>query len=77
MCSSGAHYLEWEEMEEQKRIFKFKCYLPAKFLTQYKLNDQLKIQDRLYRINSIETNLNTGESELELLNLIPNMDAII
>ena len=61
---------------EQKRIFKFKCYLPAKFLTQYKLNDQLKIQDRLYRINSIETNLNTGESELELLNLIPNMDAI-
>jgi|TARA_A100001011_G_scaffold390272_1_gene473407 hypothetical protein len=22
MCSSGAHYLEWEEMEEQERIFK-------------------------------------------------------
>ena len=61
----------------QKRIFKFKAYLPAKFLTRYKLNDQLKIKDRLYRINSIETNLNTGESKLELLNLIPDVDTII
>ena len=24
MCSSGAYYLEWEEMEEQKKKFKEK-----------------------------------------------------
>jgi hypothetical protein len=61
----------------KKRIFKYKCFLPAKILTRYKLNDQIKIQDRLFRINSISTNLNTGETELELLNLTPDLDIII
>ena len=61
----------------RKRIFKYKCFLPAKILTRYKLNDQIKINDRLFRINSINTNLNTGKTELELLNLIPNVDVII
>lgn len=62
---------------DKKRLYKFKCFLPAKTLTQYKLNDQFKIGDKLYRINSIKTNLNTGASELELLNLIPDIDTII
>ena len=61
----------------KKRIFKYKCFLPAKILTRYKLNDQIKIQDRVFRINSISTNLNTGETELELLNLTPDLDIII
>lgn len=63
--------------EPKKRIFKYKCLLPAKVLTRYKLNDQIKIHDRLFRINSIKTNLNTGKTELELLNLIPNVDVIL
>ncbi len=52
-----------------KRIYKYKAYLPASFMIQFKLNDQLKIQDKVYRINSINTNLTTGEASLELLNL--------
>lgn len=52
-----------------KRLFKFKAYLPPSFLINYRLNDQLKVQDVVYRINSITTNLNTGLSKLELINL--------
>lgn len=58
-----------------KRIFKFKAYLPPSFLINYKLNDQLKVQDVVYRINSITTNLNTGLSRLELINL--NVEEIV
>jgi hypothetical protein len=58
-----------------KRLYYFTGYLPPSFLLKYKLNDQLKIQDRVYRINSITTNLNTGKSKLELLNL--DFDEII
>ena len=63
--------------DQSKRIFRYKCFLPAKILTRYKLNDQIKIQDRVFRINSIKTNLNTGATELELLNLITGLDTII
>jgi hypothetical protein len=62
---------------ESKRIFRYKCFLPAKILVRYKLNDQIKIHDRLFRINSIKTNLKTGATEIELLNLIPTLDNII
>lgn len=62
---------------DKKRVFKYKCFLPAKILTRYRLNDQIKIQDRLFRINSIKSNLNTGETELELLNLLTDLDVII
>lgn len=62
---------------DKKRIFKYKCFLPAKILTRYKLNDQIKIQDRVFRINSIKTNLSTGQTELELLNLVADLDVII
>ena len=58
-----------------KRIFKFTAFMPPSFLIHYRLNDQLKIHDRVYRINSITTNLNTGKTTLELINL--NSDEII
>ena len=60
---------------KRKRIFKFTAYMPPSFLIHYKLNDQLKIHDTIYRINSITTNLNTGKTTLELINL--NSDEII
>lgn len=56
--------------EPSKRIFKFTAHLPPSFLIHYRLNDQLKVQDRVYRINSIMTNLNTGKTQLELINLV-------
>ena len=61
--------------EPSKRMFIFTAYFPPSFLIKYKLNDQLKVQDVVYRINSISTELNTGKSKLELINL--NADEII
>tara|TARA_B110000483_G_scaffold130709_1_gene156459 strand:- start:703 stop:3588 length:2886 start_codon:yes stop_codon:yes gene_type:complete len=61
----------------KKRLFNYISYLPAKILTTYKLNDQLKLHDRLFHINSITTNLTTGESNLELINLTPEVEEII
>ena len=35
-----------------------------------KLNDKISLNNNNYRINSITTNLTTGESSLELLNIV-------
>ena len=51
-----------------ERLTKIKAKLPLSFLQQYTLADELQIGDLTYRINSITTNLQTGESSLELLN---------
>ena len=60
---------------QTKRLHKFEAFLPPSFIINYKLNDQLKIQDNVYRINSLDINLTTGKSSLELINL--NSDEII
>jgi hypothetical protein len=54
--------------EEKKRIYKLKGYLPTDILANYRLNDELVIQDRTFTINSISTNFKTEISQLELLN---------
>lgn len=51
-----------------ERLTKIKAKLPLKFLQNYSLADELQINDLTYRINSITTNLQTGEASLELLN---------
>ena len=51
-----------------ERLTKIKAKLPISFLQEYTLADELQIGDLTYRINSINTNLQTGESTLELLN---------
>ena len=53
---------------EKKRIYKLKAYLSTDILANYRLNDELVIQNKVYRINSIETNFKTEVSSLELLN---------
>ena len=58
--------------EAKKRIFKYNAYLPAKVLTTYKLNDQIKIHDNLFHINTMNTNITTGQTDLELINIVPN-----
>jgi len=55
-----------------KRMFKVKAFLPPNIVINYRLNDQIKIQDKIFRINSITTDLMTGESEIELLNIFSN-----
>lgn len=52
-----------------RRMFKITAYLPPNILVNYKLNHQIKIQDKMFRINSITTNLITGKSEIELYNI--------
>ena len=45
-------------------------FLPLKILTKYRLNDIFIISGNKYRINTIQTNLNSGKSNLELLSII-------
>ncbi len=52
-----------------RRMFKITAYLPPNILVNYRLNHQIKIQDKMFRINSITTNLITGKSEIELYNI--------
>jgi len=54
--------------ETRKRLFKFKSVLPLSILLKYTLADIFIIDGKTYSINSISTNLQTGESKLELLN---------
>jgi hypothetical protein len=54
----------------QRRVSRFKAQLPVSFLLNYSLADTLTITDKDYNINSITTNLSTGQSELELLNIV-------
>ena len=51
-----------------ERLTKIKAILPLKFLEQYTLADEVQINDLTYRINTITTDLQTGEASLELLN---------
>jgi hypothetical protein len=53
----------------KQRLTKVKAYLPLKMIYNLKLNDKISLNNYTYRINSITTNLITGESSLELLNV--------
>lgn len=53
---------------QSKRLTKITARLPKKFVVNYTLADVIVINDNRYRINSITTNLLTGQSQLELLN---------
>ena len=56
-----------------RRLVKVKAILPQSFLLQYKLSDTLIISNEEFIINKINTNLQTGESSLELLNKLKNV----
>ena len=52
----------------KNRITKVKAYLPLRILLNFTLADRFDINGKRYKINSIDTNLKTGESNIELLN---------
>lgn len=52
----------------KRRLIKFKAFLPLNIIYGLKLNDTLVINQQSYKINTIDTNLITGESDMELLN---------
>jgi len=62
-------YIE-DVFNAKKRIFKLTAHLPSNILLNYRLNDRFQIGDKVFTINSIDTNLKTGESKLELLNVL-------
>lgn len=62
-------YIE-DAFDPKKRIFKLTAHLPNSILLNYKLNDRFQIGGKVFTINSIDTNLKTGESKLELLNVL-------
>jgi hypothetical protein len=48
------------------------AFLPLRILYNFKLNDTFRINSRDYIINSITTNLQSGKSTMELLNVVIN-----
>lgn len=52
----------------KQRLTKLKAYLPQRILLNFGLGDRFIISGNKYKINSISTNLLTGESNLELIN---------
>jgi len=53
---------------KKARLYKFSAVLPLKILLQLTLDDKIIIGTRLYKINSMTTKLQSGETEFELLN---------
>jgi len=51
-----------------KRLTRLNARLPKKFILNYSLADSVTINNESYKINSITTNLLSGESQMQLLN---------
>jgi hypothetical protein len=49
------------------RIIKMSAQLPVSFILNYSVNDTIVINGQEYYINTIQTDLTTGKSELELI----------
>ena len=62
-------YIE-DIFNSKRRITKVKAWLPLKILHNLKLYDTFTLNNQSYRINSITSNLTTGESDIELLNIV-------
>ena len=62
-------YIE-DAFNPKKRIYKLTAHLPNSILLNYKMNDKFQVGDKVFTINSIDTNLRTGVSKLELLNVL-------
>lgn len=52
----------------KNRLTKIKAHFPIGLITSLRLNDRLVIQDKRYIINSINSDITTGEVSLELIN---------
>tara|TARA_R110000782_G_scaffold98188_3_gene183417 strand:- start:1701 stop:3776 length:2076 start_codon:yes stop_codon:yes gene_type:complete len=64
------YYSNWigETFRLSNRLTKITAYLPQQILLNLKLSDRFIWNNRLYKINSITTNLKNDESKIELLN---------
>ena len=55
---------------QSRRITQITSYLPLRIIYNFKLNDTFTINSETYIINSITTNLQSGKSQMELLNKV-------
>jgi len=64
------NYLEYIQdiFNSKRRLTKLKAYLPLKIIYNLNMNDKVIINNQNYIMNTLTTNLNTGESSIELLN---------
>ena len=51
----------------RSRILKVKAFLPVNVILKMTLDDEITIGNRLYGINKMKLNLNTGKADLELM----------
>ena len=59
-----------EIFNTKRRIIKVTAYLPLNMIYNLKLNDTIEINYENYRINSIQTDLTNGKSNIELINIV-------
>ena len=55
---------------KKRRLIKVEAFLPIRILQNFTLADKFIISEREYRINTIKTDLGTGRSQIELLNIV-------
>ena len=53
--------------QPNNRLVNLKSLFPVSLISKLELNDRIKIRDRRYIINSMKTNLNSGEVDLSLI----------
>ena len=54
----------------KRRITKVKAFLPLRIIIALTLRDKIEMRGQKYIINSVTTNLQSGESDFELLNVV-------
>lgn len=59
-----------ESFNLRRRFIKVKAYLPLNILYNLKLNNVIEINNERYKINSMSTNFQTGETSFELINIL-------
>ena len=59
-----------ESFNLRRRFIKVKAYLPLNVLYNLKLNNVIEINNERYKINSMSTNFQTGETSFELINVL-------
>ena len=52
----------------KRRLIKIEANLPLNIIKNLKMNDKVTINNQDYRVNTLQTNLITGKSNLEILN---------
>ena len=57
-----------DTFNSKNRITKVTAYLPLRILLNYTLADRFILNGKSYKINSVKTELQSGKSEIELLN---------